>query len=173
MNHPYLPPGGPPQPPWGPQSAPPPWQGFGAPAGSWQPAPPPPPFVAPPGYGQQLPPGFRPPPPRRRKPSPLPWILSTAAVGVVVVAVILFLGFLSPGWFYRTVFDAGSVQKGVEQVLKTSYRVQGVASASCPPGQPVKPSHTFSCQVSVAGQQKTVSITVKDERGTYGVSQPR
>ena len=87
--------------------------------------------------------------------------------------VVLFLGFVSPGWFYRTEFDATAVGNGVEQILTRSYRIEGVETATCPSGQPVRPSHTFDCQVTVAGQQKTVSVTVKDEQGTYQVSQPR
>jgi hypothetical protein len=100
------------------------------------------------------------------------WIL-----GVVVVVVaglwVSALGFVSPGWFVRTVFDPGGVQLGVQQVLRDSYHVNGVESVTCPPGEPVQPAVTFACKVRIGDQTQTVTIAVQDTNGTYQVGQPR
>lgn len=113
--------------------------------------------------------GFYEPAPRRRR-SPLRWVL--VGIGVLGVLAVLFLGFVAPGWFSRTVFDAGAVQQGVERTLKDSYGIRGVGTVTCPPGQPVEPSHAFDCRVRVGGQQRTVTVTVTDDRGTYRVGRP-
>ncbi|MDA3647562.1 DUF4333 domain-containing protein [Saccharopolyspora indica] len=189
MSSPYgPPPGGYPQ--WGqqppntgmPQGGPgyPPQGGFPPPQGGFAPQPPPQQY----GYGQQyqqpqqfqrpanqFPPqgGFGPPP--RKKRSVLPWVLSGA--GVLLVAVVLVLGLIVPGWFVRSVFDASSVEKGVEQTLKDSYGLAGVGSVSCPGGQAVQTGNRFDCQVRIGAEDKTVTVTVKTSKGVYEVGHPR
>jgi len=82
-----------------------------------------------------------------------------AGVGLLfVVAIVLVLGFVVPGWFRATVFDENAVAGGVEQVLTE----QGLAveAVSCPPDMTVEVDNTFSCQVTVEGEQREVSITV-------------
>lgn len=200
MNNPYGSPGG--QPQWGqpqygagphPWDAPAPQPGYPAPGQAvpgygrpvpaqppmpWQPAQQP--YGAPhpgfpghqPGFTQQ--PGLTgpPAPPPRTKKSPLPWILGGGGT-LIVAVVVLFLGFVSPGWFYWTVFDAGSVQQGVRQILENSYRIQGVGSVTCPAGEAVEAQHSFDCQVRLGGREQIVTVTVKDAEGTYVVSRPR
>ncbi|WP_084792068.1 DUF4333 domain-containing protein [Actinopolyspora mortivallis] len=99
------------------------------------------------------------------------WALGPAVTLVGVLAV-LFLGFVSPGWFYRDVFDADSVGTGVRQVLRDSYGVEGVESVFCPPSQPVQPGHSFTCRVMVGDENQYVRVVVRDERGTYAVQRP-
>ena len=197
MSNPYGPPGGQPPPQWGQQpygqpgqGMPP--QGWGQP-GLTQPVPghqvqgsPPygygyPPQQQPPhavpgpqqGFGHQQGfggPGFTTPNgPKKR--SPLPWILG--GFTVLVVVVILVLGFVAPGFFVRTTFDAGAVQQGVQQILTDSYDIPGVESVTCPSGQAVEPGATFDCEATVEGSTLTVTVTVKDDDGTYEVGHPR
>lgn len=177
MTSPYGPPGGPP--PWGqPPQGPGMYPGGVPQAGPayGQPGYPPPAYGPPPGYGQRPPqPGFGAPPPvpaPKKKRSALPWVLGSAVL-VVVAAVVLVLGFVTPGWFVRTVFDASSVEKGVQQTLEGSYRLGKVESVSCPSGQAVRPQVRFDCQVTVNGAEKTVTVTVKNDKGTYEVGHPR
>lgn len=134
--------------------------------------PPPPAYAHPPSpqYGGQS--DGRMPPRRRKRRAVSLWIL-----GVVVVIVAALwtsaLGFVSPGWFVRKVFDPRGVQLGVQQVLRDSYHVDGVESVTCPPDEPVRSAVTFACAVRVSGQTRTVTITASDDSGTYQVSRPR
>ncbi|GAA2807039.1 DUF4333 domain-containing protein [Saccharopolyspora taberi] len=175
MSSPYGPPGGPPQ--WGQRPpGPGPYQGGvpqAGPAYGRQPGYPAPSYGAP-GYGYGPPPGFGPgaPVPGKKKRSALPWVLSSAVL-VVVAAVVLVLGFVTPGWFVRTVFDAASVEQGVQQTLEGSYRLGAVESVTCPSGQAVRAQTRFDCQVSVNGAEKTVTVTVKNDKGVYEVGHPR
>ncbi|MER7011373.1 DUF4333 domain-containing protein [Saccharopolyspora sp. NPDC000359] len=161
-------PGYPPQPGYPPPQPPPPPQQYGygqqyqQPGGQYQ-------QYQPPG-GQFPPPGGFGAPPRKKR-SALPWVLSGS--GVVVVAVVLVLGFVAPGWFVRSVFDATSVEKGVEQTLKGSYGLAGVGSVSCPGGQPVRTGNRFDCQVEIGSETKSVTVTVKTDKGVYEVGHPR
>ncbi len=93
--------------------------------------------------------------------------------GVLVVAVVLVLGFVTPGWFHRTVLDAGAVEKGVERILVDSYGIAGVESVACPSGEAVEQGNTFTCRVVVGGRRANVEITVRNSRGSYEVSRPR
>jgi uncharacterized protein DUF4333 len=187
MSSPYGPPGGYPQ--WG---QPP--QGPGMPPGGMQPAVPGYPQQGPPqqeqrppqqpyGYGQQQYPqgGHQLPPsadygqyaqPPRKKRSALPWVLSGIGA-VVVIGVVLVLGFVVPGWFVQPVFDSASVEKGVTQTLKNSYGLSGVGEVSCPDGEPVQVSHRFDCKVSIDSQTRTVTVTVKNDKGVYEVGHPK
>ncbi|MDA3629986.1 DUF4333 domain-containing protein [Saccharopolyspora oryzae] len=187
MSSPYGPPqpGG--YPHWGqqPPNAGMPQGGAGYPQPGFAPQPPPQPPQY--GYGQQIPPPYQQPhqqpggqfpqqggfgaPPQRKKRSALPWVLGGA--GLLVVVVVLVLGFVVPGWFVRSVFDASSVEKGVEQTLKTSYGLPGVGSVSCPSGQAVQVGNRFDCQVQINSQPKTVTVTVKTDKGVYEVGHPK
>ncbi|WP_187352083.1 DUF4333 domain-containing protein [Allosaccharopolyspora coralli] len=151
-------------------------QGWGH-AGLTRPVPanrPPGPSYGPPQVGQPWPghdteTGFTVPPPQKR--SPWPWILCVA--GALVVVVLLVTGFVAPGFFVRTTFDAQAVQQGVRQTFEGAYGISGVESVTCPSGQRVEPGATFDCEATVAGSTLTVTITVKDRDGTYEVGHPR
>ncbi|MFI0464597.1 DUF4333 domain-containing protein [Saccharopolyspora sp. 5N102] len=150
------------------------------------PPPPPPPPQQPPqqyGYGQPYPPGgaqfpqqggfgqfdeFGP----KKKRSALPWV-SAGIIVVILALVVLVLGFITPGWFVKPVFDSASVEKGVSQTLRSSYGMTGVSQVSCPAGQRVAVGHRFDCKVTVDSQPKTVTVTVKNEKGVYEVGHPR
>lgn len=158
--------------------APPPWtEGDGGPSGGYtQPTPQ---YQGGPvgqapqfGYGPQQPGGFGDPAVEaERSKRRWPWVLG--GFGVLAVAVVLVLGFVVPGFFHRTVFDAAAVQKGVERTLVDSYRIDGVGSVWCPSDQPVVRGTTFTCEVTVDGRNTSVRITVRNAEGSYAVSRPR
>ncbi|GAB3292988.1 DUF4333 domain-containing protein [Parasphingorhabdus pacifica] len=114
--------------------------------------------------------GGVPEPPRKRR-SALPWILGSLLM-LIAGAIVLVLGFVSPGWFVGNVFDTRSVELGVKQTLEDSYRISGVESVSCPAEEPVEPGHSFVCDAHISGEAKAVAVTVKDEDGIYEVGHP-
>lgn len=92
---------------------------------------------------------------------------------VVVLAIAAVLLFLWPGWLNKKVFDQNAVQDGVVKLINDSYNMDAT-EASCPKAgdTEVKAGNTFDCTVKVDGQDKTVTITVKDDDGKYEVSVP-
>lgn len=99
--------------------------------------------------------------------------LLIGGAGLVLIAVVVaFGGLVWPGWFTVKVFDQAKLQAGVTQILTNDYRVQGLAAVSCPAGQAVTAGSTFSCDATIAGSHKQVSITVKDSDGVYEVAKP-
>lgn len=127
------------------------------------------------GYGP--PPGGYPgqpgpPPPPKKKSSAWIWLLVAL---LVVAAAVAVLGFVTPGWFNKRVFDQAAVQDGVRKTLVDSYRADSekIESVSCPSGEPVRKDHRFSCTVRYGGQEFQVDITVRDEaQGQYEVANP-
>ncbi|GAB3483187.1 DUF4333 domain-containing protein [Amycolatopsis cihanbeyliensis] len=71
-----------------------------------------------------------------------------------------------------TVFDRQAMQESVRKVLTESYGLADVTNVSCPSGRPVEVGSTFECAVRVAGEPKTVTITVTSEDAEYEVSAP-
>jgi hypothetical protein len=75
------------------------------------------------------------------------------------------------------VFDHIKVQQGVTDVLAgsppTGYGLSGVSDVMCPANQPVKAGTTFECSVAISGAARSVTVTVKDDNGTYEVSPPK
>lgn len=92
---------------------------------------------------------------------------------VAVLAVLAILLFLWPGWLNKQVFDQKAVEGAVVNLVKDSYNMDATA-ASCPKAGDtrVKAGNTFDCTVTVDGGQKTVTVTVKDDKGTYEVGVP-
>ncbi len=87
----------------------------------------------------------------------------------VVVVVLVVLGFVL---FGGDKLDNNAVAQGVQKVLKDSYGIDDVQSVSCPAGQKVTVGHTFDCSLKVGGEQKTVTIKVTKDDGTYEVGRP-
>ncbi|WP_160148809.1 DUF4333 domain-containing protein [Amycolatopsis alkalitolerans] len=71
------------------------------------------------------------------------------------------------------VFDTGALQNGVRQVLTQSYGLTDVTGVRCPSGQAVQVGVSFDCAVTVAGEPKSVTLTVQTADGTYQVSAPK
>jgi hypothetical protein len=169
-----------PQPYPGTPQYPPPGQEFSQqPTQYGQPGPYPPQY-APPGtqYGE-APPAFGEAPPGKRSRSSLAIILGIVGVlGVIIVAAVLVMGFWKPGFFVTTKLDVNKAQAGVQQILTDQTNGYGVKSADnvkCNNGQDptVKKGDTFTCDVSVDGQHKQVTVTFQDNTGTYEVGRPK
>lgn len=153
---------------------------YGQPAGY----PPPPPYgqyppgqYPPPGvpgqYGQYLPPGADTPKASARA---LGGVLG--ALGAVVLAAVLILGFWKPGFFVTTKLDVGKAQQGVQQILTDEaggYGAKNVSDVKCNNGQnpTVKKGDTFNCEVSIDGTKRQVTVTFQDNKGTYEVGRPK
>jgi hypothetical protein len=174
----------PPAPNWPPQQQPFPTPGPGAappgyPAGGYaQPGQ----YGAPPQYQQlyQQPSAYGAPAlePSRGSKKRLPLIGGIGVLVVVVVAAILILGFWKPGYFRTTELNVNSVQTGVQRVLTdatTGYGARDVKDVKCNGGQNpvVKQGATFSCDVTVNGMKRQVSVKFRDDKGSYEVSRPQ
>ena len=101
-------------------------------------------------------------------------------VAVVVIGAVAVLGFLWPGFFVTTKLDVNAAQQGVQKILTDPTNGYGVKSADnikCNVEQggqnpTVKKDGHFTCDVSVDGQQKKVTVTFLDNNGTYEVGRP-
>jgi hypothetical protein len=100
------------------------------------------------------------------------------AVAAALVAAVLVLGFLWPGWFVTTKLDVHKAQAGVQQVLSdetNGYGAKNVKDVTCNHGQDpvVKKGGSFDCDVSIDGAPKHVTVTFQDGKGTYEVGRPQ
>lgn len=126
-----------------------------------------------PGYGQQG--GFgQSPAPAKSKSNRGLWIgLIAAAVVLAIVALALWV---YPGPLKKTTFDNGKVAAGVTKVLTDptpgGYGQTGVSNVNCPADQPVKSGTSFTCTATIGGASKSITIKVKDDKGTYEVGIP-
>ncbi|NNH69353.1 DUF4333 domain-containing protein [Nocardia uniformis] len=121
-----------------------------------------------PDYQQQ--PGQPWPQPGGQQPKKNTGLIIGAVIGAVVV-----VGAVIGGVFFLTAkdqLDNKAVQSGVEQVLKDSYGIEDVKDVSCPSGQKVEVDQTFSCDLKVSGENKTVTIKITKDDGTYEVGRP-
>jgi hypothetical protein len=149
------------------------------------------PYGAPPQYGQYPPPpGQYPPPPGQYPPYGPPGaeeigkkssrlagtILS--ALGALALLAVLVLGFWKPGFFVSTKLDVNKAQQGVQQILTdeaNGYGANNVNDVRCNNGQnpTVKKGDTFTCEVSIDGTKRQVTVTFQDDKGTYEVGRPK
>lgn len=96
----------------------------------------------------------------------------------VIVAVVLVLGFWKPGFFVTTTLDVDAAQTGVQQILTdeaNGYGATNVRDVQCNDGVSpvVKKGDTFTCQVSIDGTKRQVTVTFQDDNGTYEVGRPK
>lgn len=107
-----------------------------------------------------------------------------ALVGVILAVVVLAAAaivlFWKPGVLNSTVFSQTAVQQGVTTILTNAptdepsgYGLSDVSDVVCPSGVKVKAGATFTCTLTQAGANKSVTITVVDDSGTYKVGTPR
>lgn len=137
-------------------------------------------------FGQQQPPApplggdptLNPYAPAQPAPKKATGKLIGVIVGVLVLiaAVVALTAFVWPGWVTKT-FNQSAVQDGVMKVLTAKnqddgYGLSDVKDVQCPSGQEVKAGTVFTCSVKVKGENKHVTVTVKDDKGTYEVSRP-
>jgi len=159
---------------------------------------PPPPGQYPPAPGQFPPaPGQYPPAPGQFPPAPgqyPPYLPPGAEEGVkkskrqlgallgalaaLALLAVLVLGFWKPGFFVTTKLDVNKAQQGVQQVLtdeSNGYGAKNVNDVKCNNGQnpTVKKGDTFTCEVSIDGTKRQVTVTFQDNKGTYEVGRPK
>ncbi|MGH3879068.1 MAG: DUF4333 domain-containing protein [Actinophytocola sp.] len=123
-----------------------------------------------PGYPGQSPYG---PPPRKGGGA---WIWVVVVVVVLAAGVFGVLGFVTPGFLTKKVFDEGALEgdNGVRKILVENYNepAEDIEGVDCPADQEVKQGNTFDCKVTIRGEERTVKITVVNEDGQYEVSTP-
>ncbi len=100
------------------------------------------------------------------------------ALVVVIIAVVGVLGFWKPGFFVETRLDVDAAQTGVRQVLSdetNGYGAKNVQNVKCNDGASpqVKKGDTFTCDVSIDGTKRQVTVTFQDDQGTYEVGRPK
>ncbi|RZT86408.1 uncharacterized protein DUF4333 [Pseudonocardia sediminis] len=88
--------------------------------------------------------------------------------GVVVIAVLLVLAFVAPGFAVTRTLDKTALQNGVNQILSQNYRLQ-VGAIDCPDDVEVTAGTTFECQAVVDGEQLAVPGRVITDDGAYQV----
>lgn len=112
---------------------------------------------------------FPPPEPPRRRGSKKPFLVGAVVLVLAAGAVTAW----SLGAFRGDVLDPTSVEQGVVRVLRDSYGEHDVSAARCPANQEVTTGHTFECSVEVAGQTRTVTIRVLNDKPEFEVGTPR
>ena len=176
MTSPYGPGGGqdPQQQPWGQQPQQPYGQPHpGTPSGGFPAQGPPSGGFPQPGY-----PGA--PQQQRQKKKGSAWIWIVVAVVVLAAGAVAILGFVTPDFFNKKVFDQSALQgdNGVKKVLISSYNMpkDQIQSVTCPANQEVKQGNKFTCTVKLGGdnpKEQVVDITVRNDTGEYEVGAPR
>lgn len=99
------------------------------------------------------------------------WLFAGAGALVLIVAILLITAFWLPGWAPKSL-SQNAVQDGVKQILTKDYQAADVSNVSCPSGQKVEKGNSFSCSVTIGGQQQQVKVTILDDDGKYEVSRP-
>lgn len=98
-----------------------------------------------------------------------------AGVLALLAAVIAVTAFWIPGWAGKDL-NQSAVQDGATKILTDpepeGYGLQDVTDVECPSGQKVEAGAAFTCSLKVNGESKHVTITIKDDDGTYEVSRP-
>lgn len=103
------------------------------------------------------------------------------AIGLVVIAVLMVVvvGVLlvSANQDTKKIAVAG-VDREVQQILVdriTGYGSNDIKNVKCNDGQDptVKKGGTFTCDVSVRGQQRKLTVTFQDNDGSYWVGLPQ
>jgi len=95
-----------------------------------------------------------------------------------VVIAFLILGFWLPGFFVTTKLDVNKAQEGVQQILSdeaNGYGAKNVQDVKCNGGEnpKVQKNSTFTCEVSIDGTKRQVTVTFQDDEGTYEVGRPK
>jgi hypothetical protein len=129
-------------------------------------------------YPQQ--PGPYGPPPAGRSRRSLAVIgIVAGALAAIIIAVVLVMGFWAPGFFVTTKLDLNKAQAGVQQILTdqtNGYGAKNVKDVKCNQGKGdpvVKKGDSFTCDVSIDGTKRHVTVTFQDDKGTYEVGRPQ
>ncbi|MBJ7400359.1 DUF4333 domain-containing protein [Mycolicibacterium sp.] len=100
------------------------------------------------------------------------------SLGALLLLAVLILGFWKPGFFVTTKLDVSKAQQGVQQILtdeSSGYGAKNVSDVKCNNGQnpTVKKGDNFTCEVSIDGTKRQVTVTFQDDKGTYEVGRPK
>ncbi len=90
-----------------------------------------------------------------------------------VLAAIVVVGGLVFAFGRTAQLDRAAAESGVEQIVIGTYGASTVSGVSCPDGMTVEEGASFECTLEVDGAQRTVTLTMTDDQGTYVVSRPR
>lgn len=155
---------------------------YGAPTGPYGQPGQPGPYPQHPGpYGPypQHPGPYGPPPTERPRRSRA--VIGTVAgiLGAIIIAAVLVTGFWAPGFFVTTKLDINKAQAAVQQILTDQahgYGAKNVKDVACNEGKGdpvVKKGDSFTCDVSIDGTKRRVTVTFQDDKGTYEVGRPQ
>jgi len=105
------------------------------------------------------------------------WIWIVVVIVVLAAGAVGVTGFVTPGFFNKKVFDESALEgdDGVKKILVNDYQMDSVEKVDCPANQEVKKDTSFSCKVTVGGEDsKTVDVkvTVTSDAGEYQVAMP-
>ncbi|MGA9489457.1 MAG: DUF4333 domain-containing protein [Mycobacterium sp.] len=115
----------------------------------------------------------------KHRTSVLPWLLAGAGgLALLIGAAVLLGGVAKLGVTGGKFLDVAKVQAGVLQTLSdpaSGYGANTVTDVSCNDGH--NPSAdkgtTFTCDATVNGAQRHVTVVVSDDQGTYEIDGPR
>jgi hypothetical protein len=147
-------------------------------------------YGPPPPYGQYPQPGVYPGQPGQYAPYGQPGAddagkkskrataIVLGSLAALLLLAVLVLGFWKPGFFVTTKLDVNKAQQGVQQILtdeSNGYGAKNVNDVKCNNGQnpTVKKGDTFTCEVSIDGTKRQVTVTFQDDKGTYEVGRPK
>lgn len=99
-------------------------------------------------------------------------------VAALLLIVLAVTAFWLPGWAVTTKLDVSAAQQGVRNVLSdetSGYGVKNVKDVKCNDGvdPEVKAGAKFNCAVNIDGTGRSVTVTFKDDSGTYEVGRPK
>jgi hypothetical protein len=109
----------------------------------------------------------------------IPWLLVGAGGLAVLIGAAVLLGNISKlGIAGGTVLDVAKVQAGVLQTLSdpaSGYGANNVTDVSCNNGRnpSANKGTTFTCDATVNGTPRHVTVVVSDDNGTYEIDGPR
>jgi hypothetical protein len=111
--------------------------------------------------------------------SHLPWLLGGAGgLALLVGVAVLITNIPKLGTTGGTVLDVTRVQAGVLQTLSdpaSGYGANSVTDVSCNNGRNPSAANgtAFTCDATVNGAQRHVTVIVSDDNGTYEIDGPR
>jgi hypothetical protein len=105
-------------------------------------------------------------------------LIVVGAVVALLLVVVGVTGFWKPGFFMTTELDVNAAQSGVAQILSdeaNGYGAKNVQDVKCNDGKnpEVKKGGNFTCDVSIDGTKRQVTVTFQDSNGTYEVGRPK
>ncbi|MGL4307031.1 MAG: DUF4333 domain-containing protein [Mycobacteriaceae bacterium] len=99
-------------------------------------------------------------------------LIGLVSGGVALLAILLFTAFVAPGFALSKKLSQDAAESGVQTVLTDSYGAKDVSDVKCPSDIKVESGSSFTCEVSVEGTKREVSVTFTDNKGTFEVGRP-